>query len=75
LKKIFTPSKEMQNAMCWCFNNGIKQYLVPDRGQFWIVVNQQGNKTRSSRRYAKQNEAEQKMWEIYLYFYTKFNKI
>jgi hypothetical protein len=65
----------MQNAMCWCFNNGIKQYLVPDRGQFWIIVNQQGNKTKSSRRYRKQNEAEEKMWEIYLYFYAKFNKI
>jgi len=74
LKSKFTPSKEMQDAMSWCLKNGIKQYLVPNLREFWIVVDQQGKKTKSSKKYEKQSEAEQKIWEIYLYFYQKLNK-
>lgn len=67
----FAPTDEMQKAMSWCFKNGIKQYVVPRKNEFWIVLDHKGNKRNSPKAYAKIDEAHQKIWEIYLYFYKK----
>ena len=71
MKHIFSPTPDMQDAMNWCFKNGIKQYVVPCKSEFWIVLDHNGKKRTSPTGYAKIDEAHQKIWEIYLYFYKK----
>ena len=72
MKKFkFAPTDEMQKAMSWCFKNGIKQYVVPRKNEFWIVLDHNGKKRKSPNAYKKIDEAHQKIWEIYLYFYKK----
>lgn len=49
-------------------------YVVKKGGELSIIIEQQMGKTRSSKTYKSQSEADQKIWEIYLYFYQKLNK-
>ena len=74
MKTKFTPSNEMHDAMSWCLKNGIKMYVVKKGGELSIIIEQQMGKTKSSKTYQSQSEADQKIWEIYLYFYQKLNK-
>jgi len=73
LKTKFTPSKEMQVAMSWCLKNGIKQYLVPNLREFWIVVDQQGKKTKSSKKLSIQFTKQTK--EISIFTQLRQNSI
>jgi hypothetical protein len=45
--------------------------LCHAKTSFWIVLDHKGNKRNSPKAYAKIDEAHQKIWEIYLYFYKK----
>lgn len=49
-------------------------YVVKKGGELSIIIEQQMGKTKSSKTYQSQSEADQKIWEIYLYFYQKLNK-
>ena len=63
------------DAFQWCIENGIKIYCLPvKRGESLceIEINDNGNFTLSGKKY-KKTEVHMKVWELYCYYYTKYN--
>jgi len=64
------------DAFQWCAENGIFIYCLPNKNNeklYGIEVNNNGKITRSGKKY-KKNEVDTKIWELYCYMYTKYNK-
>jgi len=56
----------------WCFNNGIKIYIVPIGQHIYIEINDNGNITRSTKTYKNQKIASNKIWELYSFLYSRY---
>lgn len=68
------PTKEHHEAIKWCLQNNIKVSVFPTQKGLKIEVNDNGN-IKISENYYKNDEANNKCWELYLYIYKKFFKL
>lgn len=74
MKKLnIETTDEHHKAMSWCFKNNIKIYPKVAKNGFRIEINDNGKLIRSPKVYSDL-EVQLKMWELYLYFYKKFEK-
>lgn len=74
MKKInIYTSEEHHLAMSWCFRHNIFIYPIVVKGGFQIEINDNGKIIKSPKIYDNY-ELQVKGWELYLYFYKKFNK-
>ena len=61
------------NAIGFCVNKGIKVYAVPKNDkEYYVEVNDNGNIIRSPVTYGKKEWSE-KIYEIYVHYYSKYN--
>lgn len=63
------------DAFQWCIESGITIYCLPkkrDDKLYEIEINNNGYITRSGKKY-KKDEVDMKVWELYCYYYTKYN--
>lgn len=63
------------DAFQWCVENGIKIYCLPNKPKdqiYEIEINDNGNIIRSGKKY-KKDQVDMKIWELYCYYYTKYN--
>jgi len=63
------------DAFQWCVENGIKIYCLPkQKGDklHEIEINNNGRITLSGKKYKKE-QVDMKIWELYCYYYTKYN--
>jgi hypothetical protein len=63
------------DAFQWCVENGIKIYCLPkQKGDklYEIEINNNGRITLSGKKYKKE-QIDMKIWELYCYYYTKYN--
>ena len=74
MAKILNPTDEHRKAIQWCIKNEIKVSIHPTTTGLRVQIDERGKKTLSPNSYNKV-EANNKVWEIYLYIYKKyFNK-
>ena len=74
MKRInIETTEEHHKAMSWCLKNNIKIYPKVVKNGFRIEINDNGKLIRSPKVYSDL-EVQLKMWELYLYFYKKFQK-
>ena len=74
MKRInIETTDEHHKAMSWCLKNNIKIYPKVVKNGFRIEINDNGKLIRSPKVYSDL-EVQLKMWELYLYFYKKFEK-
>ena len=71
MAKIITPTDEHRNAVQRCIKNDIKVAIHPTIKGLRIQIDERGKKTLSPNSYNKV-EANNKVWEIYLYIYKKY---
>jgi len=68
--------KEFQyDAFQWCVENGIKIYCLPNKPGdkiYEIEIYDNGKLIRSGKKY-KKDQVDMKIWELYCYYYTKYN--
>ena len=63
------------DAFQWCVENGIKIYCLPmKKGDdlYEIEIYDNGKFIRSGKKY-KKDQVDSKIWELYCYYYTKYN--
>jgi len=63
------------DAFQWCIENNIKVYCLPNKKGdklFEIEIYNDGEIIRSGKKY-KKNQVDNKIWELYCYYYTKYN--
>lgn len=63
-------------AFNWCIENNIKIYCLPKKPSeklYAVQVNNNGKITTSDKKYQK-NQVDNKIWELYLFIYLKYNE-
>lgn len=73
-KKLLFPTDRHYKAIQWCINNNIKVAVHPTRAGLKVVIDENGLKSMSPGTYTN-NEANDKVWELYLYLYDKYWKV
>lgn len=71
MAKILNPTYEHRIAVQWCIKNDIKVSIHPTIKGLRIEIDERGKKMLSPNSYNKV-EANNKVWEIYLYIYKKY---
>lgn len=74
MTKILNPTHEHHKAMQWCIKNNIKVAVNPTTKGLRVIINERGKKKLSPGTYSK-TEANNKVWELYLYIYKKYWKV
>ena len=69
----YTNLAHSLNAIAFCVDKGIKVYAVPKNDkEYYVEVNDNGDITRSPVTYGKKEWSE-KIYELYVYYYKKYN--
>ena len=71
MAKILNPTDEHRNAVQWWIKNDIKVTIHSTTKGLRIEIDERGKKMLSPNSYNKV-EANNKVWEIYLYIYKKY---
>jgi hypothetical protein len=63
-------------AISWCIKNNIKVYIKPLRNikEVKVEINNKGQLITSPKLYKNQRIASEKVWDLYIYLYKKYNK-
>lgn len=71
-KKInITQTDDHRKAMQWCIKNNITVGVLPTKKGLKVEINENGDNKISPKIY-KQEEAQKKVLELYLYIYKKY---
>ena len=65
---FFNPTNKHHKAMQWCMSNNINIYVKPTIKGLKVEVNNKKNLT-ASKEFYNNFEANNKVWELYLYIY------
>lgn len=69
----YTNLAHSVNAIAFCVDKGIKVYAVPKNDkEYYVEVNDNNKITRSPVTYGKKEWSE-KIYEIYVHYYNKYN--
>lgn len=74
MAKILSPTSEHHKAVQWCIKNDIKVAIHPTKKGLHVIINERGKKMLSPETYTN-IEANNKVWELYLYIYKKYWKV
>ena len=66
-------TNEDMKRVNWCMNKGIKIAVIPNGMEWQVEISINGNVHLNPEVY-KANEAHEKMYEYYKYYYDKHNK-
>jgi len=77
LKKLPRTEPGFHTAFDWCLENGVKVYVVYNKGKYSVEVNDNGtitNSFESKGEFYGKEEVELKVEEIIRYYYENFSK-